>query len=252
MNPHDRNLQDQCRSKQLVNCKASSPLAVTHPRRHPAASGGSTQNIPHFGTFNEEVRQGVQSLQKGLAIAENATSELKKIFKKNEKIVSAVAERWEDDQALHEEIRKLKAANDGIWEHINRDREIYATTISGLKQKHSEEVSRLEVRAMAGDREKQRYEESKRKMENKYKEDKENGDAALEQKKSQLEKDNADKIFTLNRDRRDLEKAKTGLEEQVKQLTKERDLEMQIHEAMQKTITDMTSKYKVDPMPWDY
>ena len=105
---------------------ASSPLAVTHPRRHPAASGGSTQNIPHFGTFR------VQSLQEGLAIAENATSELKKIFKKNEKIVNAVAERWEDDQALHEEIRKLRAAKDGIWEHINQDREIYATTISGL------------------------------------------------------------------------------------------------------------------------
>ena len=105
---------------------------------------------------------------------------------------------------------------------------------------------------MAGDREKQRYEESKRKMENKYNEDKENRDAALEQKKSQLEKDNADKIFTLEKDRRDLEKAKTELEEQVKQLTKERDREMQIHKAMQKTITDMTSKYKVNPMPWDY
>jgi hypothetical protein len=49
-----------------------------------------------------------------------------------------------------------------------------------------------------------------------------------------------------------LEKAKTGLDERVKQLTKERDQEMQIREAMQKTITDMTSKYKVDPMPWDY
>jgi hypothetical protein len=122
-------------------------LAVTHPRRHPAASGGSTQNIPHFGTFR------VQSLQEGLAIAENATSELEKIFKKNEKIISAVAERWEDDQALHEEIRKLRVAKDRIWEHINQDREIYAKTISGLKQKHSEEVSRLEVRAMAGDRE---------------------------------------------------------------------------------------------------
>jgi hypothetical protein len=88
-----------------------------------------------------------------LAIAENATSELEKIFKKNEKIISAVAERWEDDQALHEEIRKLRVAKDRIWEHINQDREIYAKTISGLKQKHSEEVSRLEVRAMAGDRE---------------------------------------------------------------------------------------------------
>jgi hypothetical protein len=49
-----------------------------------------------------------------------------------------------------------------------------------------------------------------------------------------------------------LEKAKTGLDEQVTRLTKERDQEKQIHEAMQKTITDMTSKYKVDPMPWDY
>jgi uncharacterized protein YlxW (UPF0749 family) len=62
-----------------------------------------------------------------------------------------------------------------------------------------------------------------------------------------LEKDNADKIFTLEKNRRDLEKAKTDLEEQVNQLTKERDREMQIHKAMQKTITDMTSKYKVDP-----
>jgi hypothetical protein len=230
----------------------NSPETTPNGIETPAASGGSTQDIPHFGTFNEEVRQGVQSLQKGLAIAENATSELKKIFKKNEKIVSAVAERWEDDQALHEEIRKLRAAKDGIWEHVNRDREIHATTISGLKQKHSEEVSRLEVRAMAGDREKQKYEESKKKMENKYKEDKENGDAALEQKKSQLEKDNADKIFTLEKDKRDLEKAKTGLDKQVKQLTKERDQEMQIREAMQKTITDMTLEYKVDPMPWDY
>jgi chromosome segregation ATPase len=240
----------QLRSEQPVG--GNSPQTTPNGIETPAASGGSTQNIPHFGTFNEEVRQGVKSLHKGLAIAEDAASELKKIFKKNEKIVSAVAERWEDDQALHEEIRKLRAANDGIWEHIDRDREIHARTISGLKQKHSEEVSRLEAQAMAGDREKQRYEESKRKMENKYKEDKENGDAALEQKKSQLEKDNADKIFTLEKDRRDLEKTKAGLEEQVKQLTKERDQEMQIHEAMQKTITDMTSKYKVDPMPWDY
>jgi hypothetical protein len=37
---------------------------------------------------------------------------------------------------------------------------------------------------MDEDREKQRYEESKRKMKNKYKEGKENRDAALEQKKS--------------------------------------------------------------------
>jgi len=241
---------NQLRSEQPVG--GNSPETTPNGIETPAASGGSTQNIPHFGTFNEEIRQGVQSLQEGLAKAENATSELKKIFKKNEKIVIAVAERWGDDQALHEEIRKIREAKEGIWQHISRDREIHATTISGLKQKHSEEVSRLEVRAMAGDREKQRYEESKRKMENKYKEDKENGDAALEQKKSQLEKDNADKIFTLEKDRRDLEKAKAGLEEQVKQLTKERDREMQIHEAMQKTITDMTSKYKVDPMPWDY
>jgi chromosome segregation ATPase len=240
----------QLRSEQPV-C-GNSPEMTSNGIETPAASGGSTQNIPHFGTFNEEVRQGVQSLQEGLAIAEDAASELKKIFKKNEKIVSAVAKRWEDDQAPQEEIRKLKAANDGIWEHINRDREIYATSISRLKQEHSEEVSRLEARAMAGDEEKQRYEELKRKMENKYQEDKENRDAALEQKKSQLEKENADKIFTLEKDRRDLEKAKTGLEEQVKQLTKEHDQEMQIHEAMQKTITDMTSKYKVDPMPWDY
>jgi hypothetical protein len=77
-------------------------------------------------------------------------------------------------------------------------------------------------------------------------------DAALEQKKSQLEKDNAVKIFTLEKDRRDLEKTKGGIKEQVKQLTKERDQEMQIREAIQKTITDMTSKYKVDQMPWDY
>jgi hypothetical protein len=141
----------QLRSEQPVG--GNSPQTTPNGIETPAASGGSTQNIPHFGTFNEEVRQGVKSLHKGLAIAEDAASELKKIFKKNEKIVSAVAERWEDDQALHEEIRKLRAAKDGIWEHINQDREIYATTISGLKQKHSEEVSRLEVRAMAGDRE---------------------------------------------------------------------------------------------------
>jgi len=241
---------NQLRSEQPVG--GTSPETTPNGIETPAASGGSTQAIPHFGTFNEEVRQGVQSLQEGLAMAENATSELKKIFKKNEKIVSAVAERWENDQALHEEIRKLRAVNDGIWEHISRDREIHATAISELKQTHSEEVSRLEVRAMAGDREKQRYEESKRKVENKYKEDKENGDAALKQKMSQLEKDNADKIFTLEKGRRDLEKAKTGLEERVNQLTKERDQEKQIHEAMRKTITDMTSKYKVDPMPWDY
>lgn len=240
----------QLRSEQPVggNSLETTPNGIETP----AASGGSTQNIPHFGTFNEEVRQGVKNLHEGLAKAEDAASELKKVFRKNELIVRAVAERWEDDQALHEEIRKLRAANDGIWEHIYRDRETYAGTISGLEQKHSEEVSRLEARAMAGDQEKQRYEELKRKMEIKYKEDKENGDAALEQKKSQLEKDNADKIFTLEKDRRDLEKAKAGLVEQVKQLTKERNQEMQIHKAMQKTITDMTSKYKVDPMPRDY
>jgi len=167
----------QLRSEQPVG--GNSPETTPNGIETPAAGGGSTQNIPHFGTFNEEVRQGVQSLQEGLAIAEDAASELKKIFKKNEKIVSAVAKRWEDDQALHEEIRKLRAANEGIWEHINRDREKYATTISRLKQEHSEEVSGLEVRATAGDREKQRYEESKRKMENKYQEDKENGDAAF-------------------------------------------------------------------------
>jgi chromosome segregation ATPase len=240
----------QLQSEQPVG--GNSPETALNGVETPATSGGSTQNIPHFGTFNEEVRQGVESLHEGLAIAEGAAFELKKIFKKNEKIVSAVAKRWEDDQALHEEIRKLRATKDGIWEHINQDREIHARKVSGLKEKHSEEVSRLEAQAIAGDREKRKYEELKRKMENKYKEDKENGDAALEQKKSQLEKDSADKIFTLEKDRRDLEKAKSGLEEQVKQLTKERDQEMQIHKAMQKLIADMTSKYKVDPRPWDY
>ena len=240
----------QLRSEQPI--RGNSPEMTPIGIETPATSGGSTQYIPHFGTFNEEVRQGVESLHTGLAIAEDAASELKKIFKKNEKIVSAVAVRWEDDQALHEEIRTLKATNNGIWKHIDRDRDIHKRTISELEHKHSDEVSRLEARATAGDGEKQRYEESKRKIEDQYREDREKRDAALEQKKSQLEKDNADTISTLEKARRDLEKAKAELEEQVKRLTKERDRERQIHEAMQKTITDMTSKYKVDPMPWDY
>jgi hypothetical protein len=104
---------------------------------------------------------------------------------------------------------------------------------------------------MAGDREKQRYEELKRKIEINTKKTRRMGCRAGAEKVS-IGKGQCRQNFTLEKDRRDLEKTKGGLKEQVKQLTKERDQEMQIREAIQKTITDTTSKYKVDPMPWDY
>ena len=55
------------------------------------------------------------------------------------------------------------------------------------------------------------------------------------------------KIFTLEKNRRDLEKAKTDLKEQINQLTKKHNQKMQIHKAIQKTITHIILKYKVNP-----
>jgi chromosome segregation ATPase len=220
-------------------------------------------DVPHFGIFHDQVQHEVQRLQDGLATVSGAVAELTKTFSQNGKIVKAVGERWGTDQVLEEEIRKLKAENDGIWKHIKKDREKYESKISDLKKKHAEEVSMLQAQADAGEQEKKKFEEMERRRDDQYNKAKQEMDTELKQKKTQLEEENAEEIANLRRETSELEDAKANLEQELKKRTTERDQETQTRvtmqnklwkdiEVLQNTVSDIMAKYKVDEQPLEF
>ena len=226
--------------------------------------GGSAHtDVPHFGIFHDQVQREVQRLQGGLLTVDGAIAELTKTFSQHGEIVKAVGKRWGTDQVLEEEIRKLRAAKDGIWAHVEQDREKYNSMISDLKKEHENEVSMLQAHADAGEQEKKKYEKMERHLQDQHHKALEDMNTQLKQKKTQLEKENTETIVSLRRQKTELENAKAKLEQELKERTKERDQEKETRVTMQdklwkdigklqNTLSDIRSKYQVDKQPSQY
>jgi hypothetical protein len=171
----------------------------------------SQVDAPHFGIFHNQVRDEVQRLQDGVAQVNSAATELSKTFSKYGKIVRTVGERFGKDQALEEEIRELKAESRGIWKHIEKDRTFYQKKISDLETKHDKELFALQARAKAGEQEKEKYEKMEKDLKDELDQTTQRMAKELEQKMTQLENANAEKIAGLERERQELKDAKLAL-----------------------------------------
>ena len=247
--------------------------AAGQPQRNEPVGGDSSRTIngiestnhgvsahieaPHFGIFHDQVQREVQRLQDGLTTVGGSIAELTETFSQHGEIVKAVGKRWERDQVLEEEIHKLRVEKAGIWALIEQDRENYNSKVSDLKKKHAKEVSMLQAQADAGELEKAKYEEMERRREDQHNKAKQNMNTQLQQKMTQIEKENAETIATLGRGKTELENAKAKLEQELKERTKERDQEKETRaimqdklwkdiEELQNTLRDIKAKYQVD------
>jgi hypothetical protein len=161
--------------------------------------GSAHIDAPHFGIFHDQVQHDVQRLQDGLDTVGDAITELTRTFSKYGKIVEAVGSHWGQDRVLEEEIHDLKVGKTEIWKHIEEDREKYERDISDLKREHADEVSELQAQANAGEQEKEKYEKMERLREDKHNKAMQDMDTELEQTKTRLEQENAEKIATLGK-----------------------------------------------------
>jgi chromosome segregation ATPase len=163
-------------------------------------------------------------------------------------MIRVVGERWNKDQDLEGDVRRLKAANKEMWE-LRHDKEEQLET----------RISELEEAAEAGQKQKQKYQrkttqlndEYTRKdqtMKRDYDEARDRDRKELEEKKTQLETDNADKIAALERRKMELEdsiaKLQRDLKEKQKELDKERENDKRIQESLSKDIETWKGKYE--------
>lgn len=217
-------------------------------------------DVLHFGLFHDRVQDEVQRLQEGVAQANSAVAELSNTFTKYGNIVMAVGERYGNDQALEEKIRDLEAANSRIWDNIRRDRIQFEKQESDLQREHAEELSALRAQAEAGEREKEKYKKMERSLKDDHEKTKQRMAKDLDEKKTQLENINAEKIANLEREQKDLETANASLQQELDKMTIERDQEKETRETMQnkartdikrleKELSDITAQYHVDRRP---
>lgn len=224
---------------------------------------GAPIDAPSFGLFHVQIEREVQRLEDGLETIGGAIAELTKTFSYHGKIVKAVGERWGKDQVLEEEIHDLKVQNAGIWKNIVKDRRIHEKEIADLKKEHAHEVSKLEAEAEAGRQEKGKYEEMERRRADQHHKAIQSMDRELEQRKAQLEKENAEEIAALVKAKVELEDAKAKLEQRLEERTKELDREKQTRSTMQdklerdvrglqETLNDIKAKYEMDNKPLEF
>jgi chromosome segregation ATPase len=214
----------------------------------------------HFGIFNDQIRNEMHRLQEGLTVFDSAVAGLTKTFGKHGKMVRTVAERYSKDEALEERLREKEIENRGIWKNICRDRDSFEKTKSEMQENHEKELSRLREQANAGEQEKKKYEDMKRKLLAQHDLAKQKREKELEDKKAQLESENAAKIANLETEKTRLEVSKNELERQLQEKTMERDQARENLDTMQrkartdiqrleKTLADFKAKYEMVLQP---
>jgi chromosome segregation ATPase len=219
-----------------------------NPSANPNALDVGTLSATDFGDLRHKVQEEVGRLEAGTEVTKDAILNLAKVFREQEEMIRVVGERWNKDQDLEGEVRRLKATNKEMWE-LRHDKE------EQLKAR----ISELQEAAEAGQKQKQTYDwkttelkdEYGRKdqtMKRNYEEARKRDRKELEEKKTQLETDNADKIATLERQAMELEdtitKLQRDLKEKQKELDKERENNKRIQESMSKDIETWKGKYE--------
>ncbi|EXJ68603.1 uncharacterized protein A1O5_08397 [Cladophialophora psammophila CBS 110553] len=225
----------------------------------------------HFGCFNDRIQTEVQNLQTGLSTLDGAISELTRQFRKYRKIVSAVGDRYGDDEALMKQIHDLEIGNKAIWKQAQGDRDSHRQEITELKEQHGREILDLQVKAEAGDQKKVKYEQKIQEISEKHTHAQEKRDQELKQriqdldqeyllKKKKLEKDNAQTIANLAKGRKDLEETNVlllkDLQDRTSELDQEKRLRIMVQEKMendltarQGEITSIKKQYQLEQRP---
>jgi chromosome segregation ATPase len=237
--------------------------------------GGDTSNKPNvldsasqytnsttatdFGVFNDKVHNEVDRLQKAMENADDAVCQLAKTFRQHGEMVQIVDERWGKYHELEEEIRELKAATREMWRHRDED---------------ARRVRELEEEADAGQKEKLRYQslgthlredytKKEQKMKQKLEEEARQAREQFENKKIQLEADNAEKVAALERQKTGLENAnaklKQDLDGKMKELEVGKESAKRLQESLwqdieslKKKLSDIDAKYAVEEQSLAY
>jgi len=219
-----------------------------NPSTNPNALDVGTLSATDFGDLHHKVQEEVGRLEAGTEATKNAILNLAKVFREQGEMIRVVGERWNKDQDLEEEVRRLKAANKEMWE-LRHDKEEQLET----------RISELEEAAEAGQKQKQKYQwkttqlndeyrQKDQTMKRDYDEARDRDRKELEEKKTQLETDNADTIAALERRKMELEysitKLQRDLKEKQKELDKERENDKRIQESLSKDIETWKGKYE--------
>lgn len=214
---------------------------------------------PDFGRFHDRVQDEVGELESALHTANDTVSKLAKTFRQYGGMIQIVDERWGKDQELEKEIQRLKAGNEELWR---------------LREEDLRKASRLEEEAEAGQKEKLRhqglsihlkedYSKKEQKMKQKCEEAALQVQREFEQKKVQLETDNAEKIAALQEQKKQLRDANAQLKQNLEGKTKELEMEQERDKRLQESlwkeigslkgkVNDMEAKYAVEERPLKY
>jgi chromosome segregation ATPase len=200
-----------------------------------------------FGALHDRVQEEVARLDEGTKASNNAIVNLSKIFHEQAHMIRTVGERWGRDRILEERNRDLTATINEMWKLRNKEDE---------DQKIR--MAELEEDAKAGKTEKQKYEwlatelkddyrQKQQTIKRDHEEAQEQDRRVVEQKKQRLEKDMADTIAALQKQKADLTVTTAGLQQKLrenqKELERERENNKRIQESLSGDIKTWKSKY---------
>jgi chromosome segregation ATPase len=246
---------DQTQGNELLDGDTSNKSNVLDS----ASQYTNNTNGTDFGVFHDKVQNEVDRLQSAMETADDAVSKLAKTFRQHGEMVQIVDERWGKYRELEEENRELKAATREMWRHRDED---------------ARRVKDLEEEADAGQKEKLQYQslgthlkgeyaKKEQKMKQKLEEEARQAGREFENKKMQLEADNAEKVAALERQKTELENANTKLKQDLDGRNKELEMEKERAQRLQeslwqdidslkKKLNDIDAKYAVEEQPLAY
>jgi DNA repair exonuclease SbcCD ATPase subunit len=260
------------RQESLTNMSSTRPARKAIEKGHgdenpskpiPNAPAAGSLSAADLMALYDRVQEQVARLDEGTKASNDAIVNLSKVFHEQAHMIKTVGERWDRDQNLEEEIRNLTIANKEMWRHRNTEDEEQKTRMAKLKDD-----------AKAGKEEKQKYEQLATKLKDDYRQEQQTVERELEEARKQdrqeveqmkkcLEKNMADTIAALQKEKADLTVTTTGLQQELREKQKEQEMERENNKRIQESLSgdvkawkskydEIVAKYAAEELPNHY